>query len=77
MVERLEQNAPTVHGASSLFVPLGNAFAHGVWDSLADYPLNPLRAMARRAQAGTLSDDILPGPCVLCPIQDKTTCLGS
>ncbi|KAG8308685.1 hypothetical protein J6590_104007, partial [Homalodisca vitripennis] len=22
----------------------GNAFEHGVWDSLADYPLNPLRA---------------------------------
>ncbi|KAG8317859.1 hypothetical protein J6590_018254 [Homalodisca vitripennis] len=22
----------------------GNAFAHGVWYSLADYPLNPLRA---------------------------------
>ncbi|KAG8324159.1 hypothetical protein J6590_098850 [Homalodisca vitripennis] len=42
----------------------GNAFAHEVWDSLADYPLNPYGP--RRAQAGTLSDDILPGPCVLC-----------
>ncbi|KAG8299952.1 hypothetical protein J6590_088766 [Homalodisca vitripennis] len=26
------------------FLRRGNAFAHGVWDSLEDYPLNPLRA---------------------------------
>ncbi|KAG8292176.1 hypothetical protein J6590_045847 [Homalodisca vitripennis] len=38
---------------------MGNAFAHGVWDSLADYPVNPLRAT--EGQAGTLLDDILPG----------------
>ncbi|KAG8295229.1 hypothetical protein J6590_084571 [Homalodisca vitripennis] len=28
-------------------------------------------------QAGILLDDVLPGPCVLCHIQDKTTCFES
>ncbi|KAG8247999.1 hypothetical protein J6590_049342 [Homalodisca vitripennis] len=41
-------------------MPKGNAFAHGVRDSLADYLLNPLRA-TKDERAGTLSDDILPG----------------
>ncbi|KAG8329574.1 hypothetical protein J6590_083485 [Homalodisca vitripennis] len=64
-----------VESSEVIFKPLlprGNAVAHRVWDSLADYPLNPLQATE-----GPGPNDMLPGPCVLCPNQDKATCFGS
>ncbi|KAG8297331.1 hypothetical protein J6590_037554 [Homalodisca vitripennis] len=46
------KNLETAEAARKLFdlvftltlQPPENEFAHGVWDSLADYPVNPLRA---------------------------------